>query len=97
MIKTKKIRNTIKVCEYFNIDSHMTVNLVRRPIEQVYAIACYLQSMNISLVDNMKLHAFFSYANSVLKKKYKIDVKKLVQLYPMPDNILKESLDEYIK
>ena len=96
MIKPEKIRNSIKLGKHFNIDKFMTVNLVRKPLNQVYAIGCYLMKRNISLVDNMKLHTFFSIEGIVLKRKYNIDIKKLVQLYPMPDNLLNERSEKHV-
>ena len=96
MIKPEKIRNSIKLSKHFNIDKFMTVNLVRKPLNQVYAIGSYLIEHNIPLVDNMKLHTFFSVEGIVLKRKYNIDIKKLVQLYPMPNDLLKERSEKHV-
>ena len=96
MIKPEKIRNSIKLSKYFDIDKFMTVNLVRKPLNQVYAIGSYLIDHNIPLVDNMKLHPFFSIEGSVAKKRYNIDIKKLVQLYPMPNDLLKERSEKHV-
>ena len=34
MIKPEKIRNSIKLSKHLNIDSYMTISLVRKPIKE---------------------------------------------------------------
>ena len=88
-----KIRQSITLAHKFNIAGYITVNFMRKPLKQIYAIATHLEHLKIPLItEKGKLHPFFNYQTTVLKKKYNIDLKKLIIIYPMPNNFLERKV-----
>lgn len=88
-LNSNKIRQSIALAHKFNVNGYITVNFMRKPLKQIYAIAAHLEHLKISLItENGKLHPFFNYQTTTLKEKYNIDLKILTKLYPMPNDFL---------
>lgn len=94
-LNPNKIRQSIALAKKLNIDGYIGINFIRKSLKQVYAIAMYLNNLNVPLIgDKGKLNSHFIYETTILKKKYNIDLKELVKMYPMPEDFLKE---EYVR
>ena len=78
-ISIKRIIDAIEVAETFNIEEWITITFLRKSKIQLLALIHYLEDNQIPLIVNEKLHPFFSVAPSILKKKYHIDLKYLVE------------------
>ena len=91
ILSPNKIRASINLATKLNIEDYIGVNFIRKSLKQVYAIAMYLNNLKIPLVgENGKLNPFFVYETTVLKKRYNIDLKELVKMYPMKEDFLKK-------
>ena len=69
----------MEVAENFSIEEWITTSFLRKSKIQLLALIHYLQDNQIPLIMNEKLHPIFTLAPSVLKKKYHIDLKLLVE------------------
>ena len=78
-ITQKGIEDAIEVAENFSIEEWITTSFLRKSKIQLLALIHYLQDNQIPLIMNEKLHPVFSVAPSVLKKKYHINLKLLVE------------------
>ena len=78
-ISVKRIADAIEVAETFNIEEWITSSFLKKSKIQLHALIHYLEDNQIPLIVNEKLHPFFSIAPSILKKKYHIDLKYLVE------------------
>ena len=78
-ITQKRIIDAIEVAETFGIENWITITFLRKSKIQLLALIHYLQDNQIPLIINEKLHPFFSAAPSILKAKYHIDLKSLVE------------------
>ena len=78
-ISNKRIVDAIEVAENFSIEEWITTSFLRKSKIQLLALIHYLQDNQIPLIINEKLHPVFSVAPSVLKKKYHINLKLLVE------------------
>ncbi|MGM9878715.1 MAG: hypothetical protein ACI31R_01660 [Bacilli bacterium] len=85
----KKIPILIEMAETYDIDNFLNTSFFLKSPSQNYALIRYLEDNNIPLVIEEKLNPVFSNLPGVLRKKYDIDLKKLMELYPY-----KESLEE---
>ena len=81
----KKMPILIEMAEYYKIDDHINTNFLRHSPSQNYALINYLIENDNPLVINEKLNPIFSYQPVVLRKKYGIDIKVLMDKYPIPE------------
>ena len=72
------------MAEDYDIDNYLNVSFLRKSPSQNYALINYLIDNDMPLVIDYKLNSIFSYQPVVLKKKYNIDIKQLMQDYPLP-------------
>ena len=79
VITQKKIIDAIEVAETFGIENWITITFLRKSKIQLLALIHYLQDNQIPLIINEKLHPIFSAAPNILKSKYHIDLKSLVE------------------
>ncbi len=80
----KKLPVLFKMAEDYDIDNYLNVSFLRKSPSQNYALINYLIDNDMPLVIDYKLNSIFSYQPVVLKKKYNIDIKQLMQDYPLP-------------
>ena len=78
-ITQKRIEDAIEVAEDLNIGEWITTSFLRKSKIRLLALIHYVQDNQIPLIINEKLHPIFSTPSSVLKKKYQIDLKLLVE------------------
>ena len=81
----KKMPILIEMAEYYKIDDHINTNFLRHSPSQNYALINYLIENDNPLVINEKLNPIFSYQPGVLRKKYGINIKVLMDRYPIPE------------
>ena len=79
VITQKKIIDAIEVAETFGIENWITIIFLRKSKIQLLALIHYLQDKQIPLIINEKLHPIFSAAPNILKTRYHIDLKSLVE------------------
>lgn len=80
----KKIPILFEIAKEFKIDNYITIKYLIKSPSQNYAIINHLNDNNIPLVLDGKLNSIFGYNPGVLKKRYNIDLKKLMEKYPLP-------------
>ena len=97
----KKMPILIKIAEKYGIDCNLTASYLLKSPSQIYAIICYLEERGQRekiadpLFQNGKLHPFFNYNITLLKKKFNIDLKELVKKYPFTEEkFLREEKSE---
>ena len=81
----KKMPILIEMAEYYKIDDHINTNFLLHSPSQNYALINYLIENDNPLVINEKLNPIFSYQPGVLRKKYGINIKALMDRYPIPE------------
>ena len=81
----KKMPILIEMAEYYKIDDHINTNFLLHSPSQNYALINYLIENDNPLVINEKLNPIFSYQPGVLRKKYGINIKVLMDRYPIPE------------
>ena len=81
----KKMPILIEMAEYYKIDDHINTNFLLYSPSQNYALINYLIENDNPLVINEKLNPIFSYQPGVLRKKYGINIKVLMDRYPIPE------------
>ena len=81
----KKMPILIEMAEYYKIDDHINTQFLLYSPSQNYALINYLIENDNPLVINEKLNPIFSYQPGVLRKKYGIDIKVLMDKYPIPE------------
>ena len=79
VITQKKIIDAIEAAENFGIENWITIIFLRKSKIQLLALIHYLQDKQIPLIINEKLHPIFSAAPNILKTRYHIDLKSLVE------------------
>ena len=77
-----KIPILIQMAEEYNIDNYLNTTFLLRSPSQNYALINYLIDNNIPLIIDEKLNPIFGKQPGILKKKYNIDIKELIKLYP---------------
>lgn len=81
----KKMPILIGMAEYYKIDDYINTNFLLHSPSQDYALINYLIESSTSLVIHEKLNPIFSYQPGVLRKKYGIDLKMLMDKYPISE------------
>ena len=81
----KKIPILIEMAENYKIDRFINMGFLIKSPSQNYALINYLEENNAPLIMKGKLNPIFGYQPVVLKKKYGIDLKGLMEIYPMPE------------
>ena len=79
---TKNIRDNIELFKEYNIDNYIVNSCLRRNVKQQRVLLEYMIENNIPLFEEKKdgeyrLNTMISATNSVLKKKYGIDIKSI--------------------
>ena len=83
LIKSKeKISLNIKLAEEYGIEECISIQYLIKSPSQNYALINYILDNNVQLKENGKLNSIFSYQPGVLLKKYGIDLKRLMEIYP---------------
>jgi len=77
-ISTKRILDSIELFEKLGIEEFITISSMRKSPIQIMALYHYLEENGISIVIDGKLNAVFNIAPVLLKKRYGIDLKTLV-------------------
>ena len=80
----KKLPILFEIAMNFEIEDYITTNYLLKSPSQNYAIISYLNDNNLPFVVDGKLNTIFSYQPGVLKKKYNIDLKEIMEMYPLP-------------
>ena len=81
----QKMPILIEMAEYYKIDDYINTNFLLLSPSQNYALINYSIENDNPLVINEKLNPIFSYQPGVLRKKYGIDIKVLMDKYPIPE------------
>lgn len=81
----KKMPVLIKMAEDYGIDEYLTTSYLLFSPSQNYALIRYMNENNIPLVVDNKLNKMFGKAPIILKKKYNIDLKELMKMYPLEE------------
>ena len=83
-VSTRNIEKGIELSEEYNFSSYITINFLRKNLDDQRIIIKYMIANKIDLIiddercKNKKiLNPILSAANSVLKRKYKIDIDKI--------------------
>ena len=78
-----KLPIIIQIAEDYNIDTYLNTSFLLNSPSHNYALIQYLIENNIPLIINGKLNSVFCYQPGLLKKKFNIDIKKLIIKYPL--------------
>ena len=81
----KKIPILVEMAEHYKIDNYINTTFLLHSPSQNYALINYLAESSTPLVIREKLNPIFSYQPGVLRKKYGIDIKILMDKYPIPE------------
>ena len=74
-----------EMAEKYGITDYINTSFILKPPSQNYALINYLIDNGRPLVVDSKLNSIFGNAPSILKKKYGIDIKVLIEKYPCND------------
>ena len=77
-----KLPIQFKMAEEYEIDDYLTTKFLLAAPSQNYAKINYLLDNDCLLVEDDKLNRIFSYQPCVLKKRFGIDLKELMNKYP---------------
>ena len=80
----KKLSILFEIAMDFEIKDYITTSYLRKSPSQNYAIINYLNDNNLPFVVDGKLNSMFNFQPIVLKKKYNIDLKEIMEMYPLP-------------
>ena len=80
----KKLPILFEIAMDFEIDDYITTSYLIKSPSQNYAIISYLNDNNLPFVVDGKLNSMFNFQPMVLKKKYNIDLKEIMEMYPLP-------------
>ena len=86
-----KIPILLDIAKFYQIEEYLNTSFLLFSPSQNFALIKFLEENNMSLVVNNKLNPIFGKAPGLLKKKYNIDVKRLMTIYPFDDQLLKEN------
>ena len=78
----KKLPILFALAEEYQIENYLNTSFLLVSPSQNYALIRYLEDNNLPLVIDNKLNIIFGKQAGVLKKKYGIDIKKLINQYP---------------
>ena len=85
-----KIPILLKIANFYQIEEYINTSFLLFSPSQNFALIKYLEENNIPLVTNNKLNPIFGKQPGVLKKKYNIDLKNLMMIYPLDEQVLSE-------
>ena len=80
----KKLPILFEIAMDFEIEDYITTSYLIKSPSQNYAIISYLNDNNLPFVVDGKLNSMFNFQPMVLKKKYNIDLKEIMEMYPLP-------------
>ena len=80
----KKLPILFEIAMDFEIEDYITKSYLLKSPSQNYAIISYLNDNNLPFVVDGKLNSMFNIQPMVLKKKYNIDLKEIMKIYPLP-------------
>ena len=80
----KKLPILFEIAMDFEIEDYITTSYLLKSPSQNYAIISYLNDNNLPFVVDGKLNSMFNFQPMVLKKKYNIDLKEIMEMYPLP-------------
>ena len=80
----KKLPILFEIAMDFEIEDYITKSYLLKSPSQNYAIISYLNDNNLPFVVDGKLNSMFNIQPMVLKKKYNIDLKEIMEIYPLP-------------
>ena len=80
----KKLPILFEIAMDFEIEDYITTSYFLKSPSQNYAIINYLNDNNLPFVVDGKLNSMFNFQPIVLKKKYNIDLKEIMEMYPLP-------------
>ena len=80
----KKLPILFEIAMDFEIEDYITTSYLLKSPSQNYAIISYLNDNNLPFVVDGKLNSMFNIQPMVLKKKYNIDLKEIMEMYPLP-------------
>ena len=83
----KRLPILFEMAEEYQIENYINTSFLLLSPSQNYALINYLLDNNLSLVIDNKLNTIFGKQPNVLKKKYKIDLKELMNKYHYEENI----------
>ena len=86
-----KIPILLDIAKFYQIEEYLNTSFLLFSPSQNFALIKFLEENNMPLVVNNKLNPIFGKAPGLLKKKYNIDVKRLMTIYPFDDQLLKEN------
>ncbi len=79
-----KLPILFEMTEKYSIDNYLNTSFLLFSPSQNYALINYLIDNDIPLIIDYKLNFIFGKQPGLLKKKYNIDLKVLMEKYPMP-------------
>ena len=85
-----KLPFLFRLAEENNIDNFLNTSFLLFSPSQNYALIQYLKENNLPLVIDGKLNPIFGKQPGLLKKKYNIDIKVLIQKYKYEENDVNE-------
>ena len=80
----KKLPILFEIAMDFEIEDYITKSYLLKSPSQNYAIINYLNDNNLPFVVDDKLNSMFNFYPMALKKKYNIDLKEIMEIYPLP-------------
>lgn len=85
-----KIPILLEIANFYQIEGYINTSFLLFSPSQNYALIKYLEENNLPLVENNKLNRIFGKQPGFLKKKYNIDLKNLMMIYPFDEQVLSE-------
>ena len=85
-----KLPLLFRLAEENNIDGFLNTSFLLFSPSQNYALIQYLKENNLSLIIDGKLNLIFGKQPGLLKKKYNIDIKELIQKYTYEEDDVNE-------
>ena len=79
VIKSSNILENIKIFEEYGIEDYITTNAIRKNPIELRELLDYLVENNISLVVDNKLNKVINATKKVMKEKYGIDIKYIME------------------
>lgn len=79
----EKLPQLFAMAEDFGIDAYLTTSFLFFSPSQNYAIISYLNEHNLPLIIGDKLNPIFGKQPGFLKQRYNLDMKQLIEKYPL--------------
>lgn len=86
----KKLPQLFEMAEDYHLTPHLTTTFLLMSPSQNYALINYLNDHNIPLIIDNRLNPVFGKQPGLLKKKYNIDLKKIMEQYPLSNYLDKK-------